>query len=205
MSFSAVEDFEVALAAWWGAPYAVATDCCTHAIELCLRMCAPSGLVKVPKHTYLSVPMTLEKIRLPWEFTEEEWSEHYTIANTNIVDSAVYWKEGGYLSGTLQCLSFQFKKPLNLGRGGAILCEDYDDYVKLKKMAYDGRFGDAPWAEQAVNTMGYHYYMTPETAQMGIEKLPDAHLRHTKTWSWQDYPDLSLMPVFAHKRFLYYV
>lgn len=205
MSFSAVTLFEQALADWWGAPYAVTTDCCTHAVELCLRLKKPQSLLEVPKHTYLSIPMTLEKLGLGWQFRDEQWEDHYRIWNTNIVDSAVYWKEGGYLKGTLQCLSFQFKKPLNLGRGGAILCESYDEYVALKKMTYDGRFGDEPWANQKVDTIGYHYYMTPETAQEGLLKLPDAHLRHTKTWTWQDYPDLTTMPVFEKKGMLYYV
>ena len=41
--FSTLFEFEQALADYTGAPYAVATDCCTHAIELCLRMdCVPA-------------------------------------------------------------------------------------------------------------------------------------------------------------------
>jgi len=37
MSFKALFDFESALAEYTGAPYAVLTDGCTHAIELCMR------------------------------------------------------------------------------------------------------------------------------------------------------------------------
>jgi dTDP-4-amino-4,6-dideoxygalactose transaminase len=37
MSFEKIVEFESALAKFTGAPYAVMTDCCTHAIELCLR------------------------------------------------------------------------------------------------------------------------------------------------------------------------
>jgi len=37
MSFQAVTDFENKIAKYFGAPYGVAVDCCTHAIELCLR------------------------------------------------------------------------------------------------------------------------------------------------------------------------
>ena len=32
-----VENFEKTIADYFNAPYAIATDCCTHAIELCLR------------------------------------------------------------------------------------------------------------------------------------------------------------------------
>ena len=37
MSFKVITDFEKQIALFFGAPYAVAVDCCTHAIELCLR------------------------------------------------------------------------------------------------------------------------------------------------------------------------
>ena len=37
MSFEAVSKFEKKVAEFYGAPYAVAVDCCTHALELCLR------------------------------------------------------------------------------------------------------------------------------------------------------------------------
>ena len=37
MSFDTVEQFERTIADFYGAPYAVAVDCCTHGIELCLR------------------------------------------------------------------------------------------------------------------------------------------------------------------------
>ena len=32
-----ISEFEKALAKYTGAPYAIMTDCCTHAIEMCLR------------------------------------------------------------------------------------------------------------------------------------------------------------------------
>ena len=207
MSFSAVKQFEQQLADWWGAPYAVATDCCTHAIELCLRYKRATSIHTVPKHTYVSIPMTLEKVDLPWDWTDEEWYSFYEIGTSGIIDSAVYWKKGGYIDLSLQCLSFQFKKPLNLGRGGAILCSTLDEYNRLKSMAYDGRDqnSDTYWGDQQISTMGYHYYMTPETAVMGMERLPSSAKRATKHWSWQDYPDCSQMPVFKKKGMLYYV
>ena len=37
MSFEVVNKFENKIAEFFGAPYAVAVDCCTHGIELCLR------------------------------------------------------------------------------------------------------------------------------------------------------------------------
>ena len=94
------------------------------------------------------------------------------------------------------CLSFQFKKHLSLGRGGAILLQNKEDYDILKKMSYDGRDLSKPWAEQNIDTIGYHYYMTPETAMLGIEKLSDVRNRPSREWTFKDYPDLKKLSVF---------
>lgn len=194
-----VETFEKLIANFYNAPYAVAVDCCTHAIELCLRQLDPHSMgihVTCPKHTYLSVPMTFAKLRLNWEFTDEKWEDYYYIGNTNIIDAAVCWQRGSYIPGTKMCLSFQFKKHLNLGRGGMILLDNHDEYVTLKKMRYDGREDNIPWADQNVDTLGYHYYMTPETAQAGIYKFCSAEVTESRKWSYLDYPDLTTMSVF---------
>lgn len=192
---NAVEDFEKLIAWFYNAPYSVAVDCCTHAIELCLHL---SEIEKVtcPTNTYISVPMTFEKLNLNWEFVDNDWVDYYYIGHTNIIDSAVYWKQNGYIPGTRMCLSFQYKKHLNLGRGGMILLDNEEEYVKLKKMRYDGRIGDMPWAAQDIDTLGYHYYMTPETAQSGIYRFGAASRAKPRKWSYLDYPDLSKMKVF---------
>ena len=97
------------------------------------------------------------------------------------------------------CLSFQFQKHLSLGRGGMILCDTREDAVKLKKMTYDGRLPNIPWREQDINTVGYHYYMTPETAQLGIDKLDKAIETPPREWVVSDWPDVSKMEVFNKK------
>jgi dTDP-4-amino-4,6-dideoxygalactose transaminase len=193
--FEYVEKFENELAQFYGAPYAVATDCCTHAIELCLRYEGYNNIV-VPSHTYISVPFTCEKLNLKWKFEYQEWEDFYYLGNTNIIDAAVYWKQNGYIKNTYMCLSFQYKKHLSLGRGGAILLQNKEDYDILKKMSYDGRSPNAPWMKQNIDTVGYHYYMTPEYAIFGISKLEDAIQRKSKKWSWRDYPCLTNMKVF---------
>ena len=52
MSFEAVEKFEKNIADWFGAPYAVAVDSCTHGIELSLRLLQVEK-IKVPTRTYI--------------------------------------------------------------------------------------------------------------------------------------------------------
>jgi|TARA_B110000971_G_scaffold91989_1_gene94699 dTDP-4-amino-4,6-dideoxygalactose transaminase len=196
MSFKTVTDFERTIADYYDAPYAVAVDCCTHAIELCLRYTKPKHSVGIPRHTYISIPFTCEKLGIAWHWTNDEWIKSYNLEGTDIIDAAVHFERNSYIPLSFMCLSFQFKKPLSLGRGGAILCHYESDYIALKKMAYDGRFGDTAWAKQDITSIGYHYYMTPETAQMGIDKLPVVAQQEWKVWSWNDYPDCSTFEVF---------
>jgi dTDP-4-amino-4,6-dideoxygalactose transaminase len=193
-----VVEFEKVIAEYYGAPYAVATDCCTHAIELCLRLLNPKW-VSCPNHTYLSVPMTFEKLNIDWKFNETQWSDYYYIDNTNIIDAAVYWKNKGYIAGSMMCLSFQFKKHLNIGRGGMILLDNKEQYQILKKMRYDGRTDHTPWSEQDVDTIGYHYYMTPENALTGLQRFDEVYFKQPKQWSYNDYPNLKKMKVFNAK------
>jgi len=196
MSFLVVEEFEKAVASFYNAPYAVATDCCTHAIELCLRYQNVSHKLSVPTHTYISIPMTLTKLNIKWDWRRDTWKDYYYVGNTNIIDAAVCFKRDAYVLNTFMCLSFQFKKPLSLGRGGAILCTSEQEYITLKKMTYDGRYGDQPWADQDIDTIGYHYYMTPETARAGLDKLPVTAKQNWPEWCWADYPDLTEFKVF---------
>jgi len=194
LNFDAVEEFETLIAGFYSAPYAVATDSCTHALELCLRH-KNIKEASCPSHTYLSVPMTFKKLGINWNFRKEEWQDYYNVVD-NIYDAAVLWKSGSYIPNSLMCVSFQFRKHLGLGRGGVILCNYYADYVNLKKMSYDGRLPGVPWAEQDIDMLGYHYYMTPETAQLGIEKFKTVVDQSPKIWTDKDYPDLSQMKVF---------
>lgn len=192
---SPVEQFEKQLAEFFNAPYAVAVDSCTHGIELALRHLRADN-VTCPARTYISIPFTFEKLALNWSFVDKDWTGYYYIGGTNVIDAATYWKRGGYVPGTYMCLSFQFKKHLNLVRGGAVLLDNFEDYTTLKKMAHDGRIPNQLWKTQDIDTMGYHYYMTIDTAQMGLEKLPEACARQATLWTQDDYPYLPDMKVF---------
>ena len=55
-----------------------------------------------------------------------------------------------------------------MGRGGIILLDDKKSFDTIKKMSYDGRIPNIPWRQQNIDTVGYHYYMTPETAQLDL-------------------------------------
>jgi len=195
MNFDIVSEFESKVAEFFGSPYAIAVDSCTHGIELCLRYKEYNNIT-IPCRTYISIPFLAEKLNLKWEWKEENWKDYYYLGNTNIIDAAVLWKSNSYISDTYMCLSFQYQKHLSLGRGGMILLDDKDSYKILKKMSYDGRIPNIPWREQNIDTIGYHYYMTPETAQSGLDKLSSAIETNPRQWNINDWPNLKNMDVF---------
>jgi dTDP-4-amino-4,6-dideoxygalactose transaminase len=194
MSFDSVREFEDQLAAFFGAPHAIAVDSCTHGIELCLRYTNERS-ISVPKRTYISIPFLAKKLQIDLFWRDESWVDHYQVA-PSIVDAAVLWKPNSYKPGHMMSVSFQFQKHLSLGRGGVILLDDPVAAKALKKMSYDGRLPGIPWREQDIETVGYHYYMTPETAQLGLSKLPAAIATTPRQWVVTDWPDLTKMTVF---------
>ena len=195
MAFEVVNKFENKIAEFFGAPYAVAVDCCTHGIELCLRQQEVLTLI-VPKRTYLSVPMLANKLNIRLQWSDEQWEDYYWLEGTNIIDAAVLWKKDSYIPNTFMCVSFQFQKHLSLGRGGIILTDNREASIQLKKMSYDGRLPNVPWRDQDIDTLGYHYYMTPETAQLGLDKFDLAVQTPPRQWSINDWPDLTKMKIF---------
>lgn len=189
-TFDKIAEFEQQLAKFTGAPYAVMTDCCTHAIELCLRYDQVKECRFTP-YTYLSIPMTMHKLGIEYQFVEERkqtWKGEYYFYGTRISDTARRLEQDMYRPGSLMCLSFGHGKPLNIGRGGAILLDDVEEYDHLRQMRYDGRdLSITPWPQQLTFRIGYHYRPTIEEAERGIELL--AKYQSTEP-VYVEYPDL---------------
>ena len=194
MNFNTVTEFENQIAEFFGAPYAVAVDSCTHGVEICLRH-TQTDSIQVPKRTYISIPFLAHKLWLNLSWKDEDWVDYYYVTD-NVIDAAVLWKPNSYIPGTFMNLSFQYQKHLSLGRGGMILTDNKESADRLKKMSYDGRLPNIPWREQDIEVYGYHYYMTPETAQLGLDKLDMAKNTLPRQWTTKDWPDLSHMKVF---------
>ena len=199
MGFEIIKKFEDKIADFFGSKFAVAVDSCTHGIELCFKHTKETK-INVPKRTYLSVPFLAEKMNLQRKWRDEEWEDYYILnyGNKKIIDAAVLWRKDSYLPNTFMCISFQYQKHLSLGRGGVILLDNEDDYLTLKKMSYDGRLPNIPWRDQDIETVGYHYYRTPETAKLGLDKLESAINTEPKKWVVTDWPDLTQMKIFKN-------
>lgn len=196
MNFNTVTFFENKIAEFFGAPYAIAVDSCTHGVELALRL-TEAKLITVPKRTYLSIPFLANKLKIDRFWKDENWVDYYYLTST-VIDAAVLWKPKSYIPNTFMGISFQYQKHLSLGRGGVLLCDNLYDAIELKKMSYDGRVPSVPWREQDISSIGYHYYMTPETAQLGLDKLPAAVLSQPRQWTVEDWPDLTQMSIFKN-------
>jgi dTDP-4-amino-4,6-dideoxygalactose transaminase len=190
MSFNALFEFEEALAKYTGALYAVVTDGGTHAIELCLRY-KKVTTCEFTAHTYLSIPMLMHHLNIKYRLINEDWLGEYCFYNTNIWDSARRLQPDMYMKGQMQCLSFGYSKPLELGKGGAILLDNVEAYKELSMMRSDGRdLHINHWQTQTTFKPGYHYCPTLELCNEGIKKL-------SVTNSVQDvaYPDCRLLNI----------
>ena len=150
------------------------------------------GLDEIINGNTISVNKFLN-LELVWR--DEDWVDYYYLT-ANVIDAAVLWKKDSYIPNTFMGVSFQFQKHLSLGRGGILLTDNEEAAIKIKKMSYDGRLPGLPWRDQDIDTMGYHYYMTPETAQLGLDKLPAAIKNTPRQWVVTDWPDLTQMKIF---------
>jgi len=205
MSFKALFDFEAALAKYTGAPYCVLTDGCTHALELCLRYEKPKVVV-LPKYTYLSVPMLLHNLKIPYTFVEKDdiieyrhpnsWRGEYKIELTNIWDSARRLRPKMYMAGQFQCLSFGWGKPIQLGRVGAILTDSWHAYQTFSRQRSDGRdLHVAPWHVETNYSPGFHYCPTLELCEKGLELL--VAYEPKEELGWESYPDCSKIKIIS--------
>lgn len=187
--FQAIFDFETEVAKYTGATYCITTDCCTHAIEIAFRLSEYDDCIAFPAYTYLSVPMTMHKLNIPYQLTDNKWKDYYKFEGSNIWDYARYFKEDMYVSGTTQCISFGLTKPLQIGLGGCILTDDANLYRRASMMRYDGRdLQISPWIKQKEITVGYHYYLRPEECVKGLNMLNNKNFTEQKS-EFYNYPD----------------
>lgn len=194
-----VDIFEDKLAKYSNSKFAVLTDSCTNALFLSLKLRQVNGEVVIPAQTYVSLPMQIHHAGAKAVFEDIKWSGIYQLGDTGIWDSAARFTKDMYVGGgALQCLSFQIKKRLPIGRGGAILTDDKSHYEALKFMTYDGRDLTTPYTDPMhIKSIGWHCYMTPEDAARGIllmDMLPEVN---QDTMTYEHYPDLRAWPTVA--------
>jgi dTDP-4-amino-4,6-dideoxygalactose transaminase len=194
-SWHVVEQFELRVAEYVGAPYVVAVDTCTAGLFLCFKYASilPRN-VMLPRQTYLGVACAAVHAGCKLLWSKERWEGFYSIGNISghlIVDSACKFHRGCFNyfyhpdRAKLACYSFQYRKHLKIGRGGAVATDDPAAADWLRKARFCGRAEHG--GEPAF--VGWHTYMEPERAARGLvlmDSLPDRNDDLAF-----DYPDLS--------------
>lgn len=193
-----VEHFEQLIADHTGAKYGVAVDSCTNAIFLSLKRLNSEGLViDVPKRTYVGVAAAVINAGCHINFTDNEWTGQYQLSPVPVVDCACCFGKNMYIEGNLCCLSFHYKKPLAIDRGGMILTDNEDHYKWLKAARYAGRETKMYNDIQDIKIAGYHMYMTPSQAAIGIQTFHAIKHKNYVSGRHSDYKhDLSKFTAF---------
>lgn len=193
------EDFESALCKYTGAPYAVAVDNCTNALFLALTYEGVEGRpVGIPSRTYPSVPCAIIQaggdVRF-YRIAGETIKGEYPLLGTKVIDSALRFTTGMFKPETFQCLSFTGPyKHLKLGKGGAILTDDFHAAVWFKRARFSGR-RECSYHDDCFDMLGWNYYMMPEIAARGLLLMTQFYRLDGTPKENEDlelpYPDLS--------------
>ena len=202
--YKVVEDFELALSEYTGAPYVVTTNSCSMAIQLCVALhvaklskCPTCGIgtglsVEIPKRTYASVPNAVLNVMGNVEFVGVNWQGEYRMSPLNVWDSARRFRKGMYRHGQMQCVSFQTSKILGLEQGGAILHDNPEADEWLRRARFDGRLNAS---EKLPKMRGWHCYMNPSTAALGLQRLsclPDDNPDNGGSYMFEDLSKLDI-------------
>ena len=201
--FQSVRDFEAAICRYTGAKYAVATNSCTMAILLACAWHARQGAaeITIPAETYCSVPQSIIHAGHRVKFEYLIWGGEYQLKPLPVWDSARRFTSGMFRLGQMQCLSFHASKILGASQGGAIIHGHDEADAWLRRARFDGRTEGVPANEDDFDMIGWHCYMSPNTAAQLLWKLTSAEFRQDNPdLPNPDYPDLSKFSIFYGRR-----
>ena len=202
--YDVTKSFEERLAEYTGAPYAVTIDNQSNALFLALYYEKITGkTIKIPSRTYPSVPCEIIHAGGKVEFEPVYGSTlkgPYQLSPTYVWDSALRFTNDMYIHGTHMCLSFTGPyKHLKLGKGGAILTDDFEAYKWFKRARYSGR-NEVSYHDDNFDMLGWNFYMMPEIASRGLLLMNqfynmDGTPKHNEDLELP-YPDLSKFDVY---------
>ena len=201
-----VETFEEKISKFTGSEYGVAINGCTNAIFLSLMYLKHIGelfeedTITIPKRTYVSPAMTIINNGFNLKFEDLKWKGQYQLKDTRVWDSATRFTENMFIGGDrLQCISFQSRKRLPIGRGGMVITNDKHAADWLRKARIDGRDVSKHQFDDEYTFSGWNLYMTPDDAARGIlifDDMTKDKKEFADYGSWEMYPDLSTKEFF---------
>lgn len=199
------EDFESKLSDYTGAPFVVALDNCSNALFLALYYEKVKNKdITIPSRTYPSVPCEIIHAggKVVFEPTTEKTIKGpYQLKPTKIWDSALRFTSNMYMPNTHMCVSFTGPyKHLKLGKGGAILTDDYSAYMWFKRARFSGR-RECSYHDDYFDMIGWNFYMMPEIAARGLLLMTQFYNMDGSPKQNEDlelpYPDLSKYPIYT--------
>ena len=161
---------EKQLSEYTGAPYCVVLDSGTSAIILSCILHEVDE-VEVPKDTYISVPFAIIQGGGKPKFVDLEYEGMYQLKPYPIWDSALRLKRGMYIPNTHMILSFGHRKQLPIGSGGALLLDNEEEYIRLKRLRYNGRPETAYHDTDDITEIGFNMILHPILASIGVEMM----------------------------------
>lgn len=208
--YRVVDDFELALSEYTGAPFVVTASSCSAALLLTFAWfyhhdrylgTEDYGYERLndwprlyfPRCTYASAPMAAIHAGFHVQFTADEWEGEYRVNPLPVWDSARRFRRGMYRPGMMQCVSFQTSKILGIEQGGAILHDNVHADEWLRRARFDGRLNHT---EKLPRQIGFHCYLNPSTAAQGLARLaclPDDNADNGGSYLFED---LSRLPIW---------
>ena len=192
--YKIVKMFEDEIAKYSGAKYAVSIDSCTNALFLCCKYLEVEEVV-IPKHTYVSVPMSIIHAGGKVIFQDIHWSGIYQLKPYPIYDAAKRLTSNMYIKDSFICLSFHIKKQLGIGKGGMILTDNDKAYDWFKKARYEGR-NEKFYKDDDIDMLGWNMYMTPQQAAHGLAVMQNYPVHRPDDEELGGYRDLTDFTVF---------
>lgn len=190
--YQVVDQFESDLCRYTGAPYAVAMNSCSMAILLACAYFEKTEVV-IPSRTYCSVPNSVLLAGHSIRFVDMKWTGAYQLSPLPVWDAARRFSYKMYQPRTFQCVSFQTSKILGLEQGGAILHGDKKADEWFRRSRFDGRL-DA--SERIPRQRGWHCYMNPSTAALGLQRLACLQPYNADQAGDKDFPDISGLDIW---------
>lgn len=173
----------------------------------------PRVSIEIPKRTYVSVPQAIIHAGGRPTFRDEDWRGLYQLRPLLVWDSARWFAENMYrnaalwgsnavvdgvrvgFGGEMLCVSFHASKTLGLEQGGAILHDNPEADAWLRRARFDGRTEGVAPKDDRFDMVGWHCYLNPSTAALGILRLHSLP-KHNEPLPNDPYPDLSTFEVF---------
>jgi perosamine synthetase len=184
-----VQELEEKWAEFTGAKYAVATNSCTSALDVAVRLVKLPNPVKVSAFTFVSSALSPLNAGYDIELVDIDENSLCTpkadiqvmYAGNQFGEGIIYdmaHSGGAKHKGLISCWSFHAVKNLPMGDGGMITMNDKKLYEKAKALAWCGinkstfqRSGKKYNWDYDITCQGLKAHMNDITAVIGLEKL----------------------------------